>query len=103
MFVIGHDDCGMRTVDPTSTIDKMVAAGVPADRVRVLESSGVDVKKWLAGFSSVDESVLAAVEAVRKHPLVPPTLRVTGLVIDPTTGALRIAGTPRAPDSTHKH
>jgi len=93
----------MRTVDPTSTIDKMVAAGVPADRVRVLESSGVDVKKWLAGFSSVDESVLAAVEAVRKHPLVPPTLRVTGLVIDPTTGALRIAGTPRAPDSTHKH
>jgi hypothetical protein len=75
------------------------AGYVPADRVRVLESSGVDVKKWLAGFSSVDESVLAAVEAVRKHPLVPPTLRVTGLVIDPTTGALRIAGTPRAPDS----
>ena len=103
VFVIGHDDCGMRTVDPSSTIKKMIAAGVPEDRVSVLESSGVDVKKWLAGFSSVDESVLAAVDAVRKHPLVPPNLRVTGLVIDPMTGALRIAGMPRPAGSVHKH
>ena len=81
----------------------MVAAGVPADRVAVLESAGVDVHAWLKGFASVDESVLAAVATVRAHPLVPPSLRVTGLVIDPTTGALRIAGTPRPANSTHKH
>jgi carbonic anhydrase len=101
VFVIGHDDCGMRNVDSAATVRKMVDAGVPADRVSMLKSAGVDVHSWLAGFSSVDESVLAAVEAVRSHPLVPPGLRVTGLVINPTTGALRLAGT--APAAAHNH
>lgn len=102
VFVIGHDDCGMRNVDADATIAKMVAAGVPADRVSVLKNAGVDVHEWLQGFSSVDESVLASVEAVRRHPLVPPGLRVTGLVIDPVTGALRKAGEKR-PDAPHSH
>ena len=91
VFVVGHDDCGMRTVAPEGTMKKMVAAGVPEDRLRVLEAAGVDVAKWLMGFTSVDESVLSAVQAVKKHPLVPPNLIVSGLVIDPVTGALRIA------------
>jgi hypothetical protein len=79
-----------------ATIRKMLDAGVPADRVRVLESAGIDVRKWLAGFSSVDESVLFAVEGIRRHPLVPPGLRVTGLIINPTTGALRLANADAA-------
>jgi carbonic anhydrase len=91
VFVIGHDDCGMRTVAPASVMGKMVAAGVPEDRLRVLEAAGVDVGKWLKGFNSVDESVLTAVRAVKTHPLVPPDLKVAGLVIDPVTGALREA------------
>ena len=91
VFVVGHDDCGMSTVAPEGTVKKMVAAGVPEDRLRVLEAAGVDVGKWLKGFTSVDESVLSAVQAVKKHPLVPPNLIVSGLVIDPVTGALRIA------------
>lgn len=37
VFVIGHDDCGMRDVDPTSLIQKMIAAGVPADRIPLLK------------------------------------------------------------------
>lgn len=90
VFVIGHDDCGMRSVNSAATIEKMVAAGVPQDRLRVLESAGVDVKGWLKGFDSVDQSVLAAVEAVRIHPLMPPGVRVVGLIIDPHTGALRV-------------
>jgi carbonic anhydrase len=101
VFIIGHDDCGMRNVDADATIAKMVAAGVPADRVSVLKNAGVDVHAWLQGFASVDESVLASVEAVRRHPLVPPGLRVTGLVIDPVTGALRRAG--ERPGAPHSH
>jgi carbonic anhydrase len=99
VFIIGHEDCGMRSIDVSGTTKKMIAAGVPADRLRVLETSGVNVHKWLEGFASVDESVLAAVEAVRTHPLVPPTLKVTGLVIDPNTGALRLA----KKNATHIH
>ena len=100
VFVVGHDDCGMGAIDPAATKRKMLAAGVPPDRLRTLETAGVNVDSWLQGFESVDDSVLAAVEAVRSHPLVPPGLRVTGLVIDPTTGALRRAGAA-APKHVH--
>ena len=102
VFIVGHEDCGMRNVNADATIAKMVEAGVPADRVSVLKNAGVDVHAWLQGFASVDESVLASVEAVRRHPLVPPGLRVTGLVIDPVTGALRKAGEKR-PGAPHSH
>ena len=91
VFVVGHDDCGMRTVAPGEVMKKMVAAGVPEDRIRILEAAGVDVHRWLKNFVSVDESVLSAVKVVKTHPLVPPNLQVTGLVIDPATGALRLA------------
>ena len=99
VFVVGHDDCGMRMVDPAATKQKMLDAGVPEHRLQVLESAGVDVNKWLKGFVSLDESVLAASEVVRNHPLVPPGLRVSGLIINPTTGAVRLA----ASGNGHKH
>jgi carbonic anhydrase len=97
VFVVGHDDCGMGGIDPASTKRKMVDAGVPADRMRMLKTAGIDVDRWLKGFDSVDDSVQHAVEVIRTHPLVPPGLRVTGLVISPTSGLLRHAGAP------HKH
>lgn len=101
VFVIGHEDCGMRSIDVSGTTKKMVAAGVPEDRLKTLETAGVDVHKWLEGFASVDESVLAAVEIVRSHPLVPSNLRVTGLVIDPNSGALRLAKKNASPSHIH--
>jgi hypothetical protein len=60
VFVIGHDDCGMRTVDPTSTIDKMVVAEYTWMRdlnnvtaaMRFMEAAGKagqsEVGQWLA-------------------------------------------------------
>ena len=89
VFIIGHDDCGMRSINPAVTKEKMLRAGVPADRLATLKSAGIDVDRWLEGFSSVDESVLASVNVLRSHPLVPAGLRVTGLIIDPVSGALR--------------
>ena len=91
VFVVGHDDCGMLTVNPSDTVKRMLSSGVPEDRLRVLEAAGVDVGKWLKGFTSVEESVMTAVEAVKRHPLVPPNLKVSGLVINPVTGKLRLA------------
>ncbi len=102
VFIIGHDDCGMSHVKPEDIQAKMLAAGVPPGSLSTLEASGVDVNKWLQGFSSVDESVQAAVKAVQKHPLVPPGLRVTGLIINPVTGALRLPGSARA-EPPHRH
>jgi carbonic anhydrase len=91
VFVIGHDDCGMRTANPSSTLEKMVSAGVPRDRFDVIESSGFDLKKWLSGFSSLDDSVINSANIIRRHPLVPADLKVHGLIINPSTGAIRQA------------
>ena len=104
VFVIGHDDCGMGGIDPAATKRKMVDGGVPPERLRTLATAGVDVDRWLKGFDSVDDSVIAAVETLRTHPLVPPGLRVMGLVMDPVTGALRTAGEPKAAAAPpHRH
>jgi carbonic anhydrase len=94
VFIVGHDDCGMRALDPAKTMEKMLAAGVPADRLSVLKSAGIDVPRWLAGFDSLDASVLGGVATVRSHPLIPPNVLVHGLIINPTTGAIRHAREP---------
>lgn len=91
VFVVGHTDCGMGGLDPDKTVRKMIQAGVPAERLTVLESAGVDVRSFLRGFQSLDASVIASADAVRKHPLVPPHVRVHSLIIDSNTGALRQA------------
>ena len=91
VFVIGHDDCGMRTANPSSTLEKMVRAGVPRDRFDVIENAGFDLKNWLSGFSSLDDSVINSANIIRRHPLVPADLKVHGLIINPSTGAIRQA------------
>ncbi len=91
VYIIGHTDCGMRHVDAHGTCRKIVQAGVSEDRLTTLKAAGIDVYEWLKGFESVDHSVLTAVNVVKRHPLVPPHLRVYGLVIDPVTGLVRPA------------
>ena len=91
VYVIGHTDCGMGGLNPDKTIAKMLAAGVPQERLAVLESVGIDVKSFLRGFKSLDESVVGSADAVRNHPLVPPHVRVHALIVDSNTGALRLA------------
>jgi adenosine deaminase len=39
VFVVGHDDCGMLTVTPSAPVPRMLASGVPEDRLRVLEAA----------------------------------------------------------------
>ncbi|MDA8352900.1 MAG: carbonic anhydrase, partial [Firmicutes bacterium] len=46
------------------------------------------LEEWLAGFDSVEESVLQSVDIIRNHPLLPNGVPVHGLVIDPETGKL---------------
>ena len=89
VFVVGHDDCGMSSVNSERTKQKMLAAGIPQDRLSVLENSGIDIIKWLKGFDSLDDSVLTSVHRIKSHPLMPPSLQVSGLIMHPSTGALR--------------
>ncbi|MCL1985199.1 MAG: carbonic anhydrase [Betaproteobacteria bacterium] len=86
--VVGHHDCGMLGFDPQAIVEKMLARGIPRERLAMLKYCGVDLGSWLVGFASVQASVQDTVALIRQHPLVPEDVNVHGLLIDPVTGRL---------------
>lgn len=86
----GHHDCGMTKINPSHTIMRMLDSGIAPSTLETLEHAGIDVRRWLRGFDSVRQSVENSVAIIRKHPLVPSTVAVHGLIIDPKTGALEL-------------
>ncbi len=88
IYVIGHHDCGMSAIQTDKMIDKMITRGVDPRVLDTLKNSGVDLEKWLEGFSNVESSVLHSVEMIRNHPLMLSEIPVHGLIIDPETGRL---------------
>ena len=91
VLIIGHDHCGMASVDKSYVLDKMLERGIKQETLDTIRNSGINLNEILQGFEDVDESVFNCVNLVRKHPLVPDDVRVTGMVINPETGALRYA------------
>jgi carbonic anhydrase len=88
VFIVGHHDCGMSSINPSETITKMMERGVSFKAIETLESAGINLQKWLHGFDSVEDSVKASVQTVKNHPLLTKNVPVHGLVIDPKTGKL---------------
>lgn len=90
VFIVGHYDCGMGSVNPRAMKQKFVEQGVKEETIKTLEYSGMDLERWLQGFDSVTESVKNSVRLIRNHPLLPNHVPVHGLVIDPSTGRLDV-------------
>ena len=88
VFIVGHHDCGMSTINTNDMIEEMVKRGIDKSLFKTLHYSGIDMKDWLYGFDDVTESVRASVELVQNHPLMDPLVPIHGLVINPSTGAL---------------
>ena len=88
VYIVGHYDCGMSAIDPDIMIGHMLERGVKQDTLDLINYSGVDIREWLRGFGDVQTSVRKSVEMVRNHPLMPTSIPVHGLVIDPGTGRL---------------
>lgn len=88
VFVIAHYGCGMSTINPQTTVEKMKASGITQETLRTLEFAGINVQKWLHGFDDVMQAVRNSVSVIANHPLVPNHIPVHGLIIDPTTGKL---------------
>ena len=86
--VIGHYGCGMNSINPEETIKKITDSGISADVIDTLQFAGVDLNQWLQRIESIPESVRQSVEMIKTHPLLPKSLKVHGLVIDPETGKL---------------
>jgi carbonic anhydrase len=89
VFVVAHHDCGMTQICADTTVSKMLDEGqIPQQSLSTLEHSGIDVRGWLRGFRSVEESVRSSVAIIRHHPLVPKHVPCHGLVMHPETGKL---------------
>ncbi len=88
--VVGHYGCGMTSIDPEQTMQKMLDQGVSEDTIKTLEFAGVDLRAWLKRVESIPDSVRESVEVIRSHPLMPKYVKVHGLVIDPHTGQLDV-------------
>ncbi|MBB6449967.1 carbonic anhydrase [Geomicrobium halophilum] len=91
VIIIGHEDCGMRTLyDSSIIIEQMKAHGVTEDQFQAAKEDGVDVSQWLKGFETVEGAVENSVNILNNHPLLPTNTPVHGLVIHPETGELTV-------------
>ncbi|MCG7336826.1 carbonic anhydrase [Sporosarcina sp. ACRSM] len=90
VYIVGHHDCGMSSIDTESIIGKMVDRGIDKSLFKTLKYSGVDMRQWLHGFNDVTKSVKASVDAVQNHPLMDRNVPIHGLVVHPDTGKLDI-------------
>ncbi|MHC8515677.1 beta-class carbonic anhydrase [Sporosarcina sp. ITBMC105] len=88
VYIIGHHDCGMSSIDTKKTFGSMIDRGVDESIFSTLKYSGVDLEDWLRGFNDVTESVKSSVNQVRNHPLMDKKVPVHGLVVHPATGQL---------------
>jgi carbonic anhydrase len=78
VYVVGHRDCGMSKVTPSSIVPKMINQfGISRQSLLTLQYSGTDVATWMAGFESVDDGVLFSVDILRNHPLCPLSITLT--------------------------
>lgn len=91
IFIIGHYDCGVSSMDTDKMIKKMIEKGIDVQTLDTLSRAGIKVKKWLHGFDCVEESVRESVTKVKNHPLMPSNVATHGLIMDPLTGRLDVA------------
>ena len=90
VMVIGHYGCGMGSIDPDKTFEKMTEYGISRDTISTIEHAGIDLHVWLKRIESIPDSVRESVKMIRNQPLVPQSLRLHGLIMDPETGKLDV-------------
>ena len=91
VVVVGHTECGLSHVNPTTLSASMQALGV--DPQTLIEKEGLgDVNGlvgWLGAFHDVHVNVREVVDVIRSSPYLP-KIPVYGLVIDINTGKLEV-------------
>ena len=87
IFVIGHKDCGMATVDVEKLKEDMVARGVDPDAIDTLVP---DLGQWMGAFACPEENVERVTEIIRSSPLIPKDVPVHGLIFCPNDGQLEV-------------
>lgn len=93
ILVIGHDDCGGKSLDGAQIAKKMRSMGIPQEAFDEAERSHKKVEDWLTGFDDICCSVQHTVDSIKNHSLIHKQVEVYGFVMDPETGLVRpVAG-----------
>ena len=71
IMVIGHTDCGVSHIDSDRMMQEMRARGIDPHDIDIMRYCGVSFERWLAGFDTVEQSVVESIHIVINHPLVP--------------------------------
>jgi carbonic anhydrase len=87
IFVIGHKDCGMASVDAEQLKLKMVARGIDP---QAIETMVPDLGQWLGAFSCPEENVERVTGIIRSSPLIPKDVPIHGLIFCPDEGKLEV-------------
>jgi carbonic anhydrase len=87
IFVIGHEDCGMASVEPDQLKNKMIARGVAKEAI---ETHVPDLAQWIGAFSCPHENVADVVGKIRSNPLIPHDVPIHGLIFCPNDGHLEV-------------
>lgn len=90
VIVVGHYGCGMASLDSDHMISRMHERGIAPEVLSTLENSGIKLKRWLQGFDNEKEGVMRSVDIISNHPLLPASVPVHGMIIDPSTGQLEL-------------
>ncbi|MEW9078245.1 beta-class carbonic anhydrase [Terrisporobacter glycolicus] len=90
VLVVGHHGCGMCNLDTDDLLNKVLDRGIPSETIDTLSNAGINVKGWLHGFESVEQSIEDSVSLIKNHPLVPDDIIIHGLVISPETGKIDV-------------
>ena len=87
VFVIGHRDCGMASVDADDLKARMVARGIDP---QVIDDYVPDLARWLGAFGCPEENVAKVAGKIRRNPLIPRDVPIHGLIFCPTDGHLEV-------------
>lgn len=87
VFVIGHEDCGIASVDPVKLKSDMIARGISPLEI---ETNIPDLAQWLGAFACPAENVVEVVGKIRTNPLIPADVPIHGLIFCPNDGHLEV-------------
>jgi carbonic anhydrase len=92
VLIVGHAACRMAAFDTAAFIDEFRRRGVPREAF-----GDESLRTWAGAIASPRQGVLLSVAAVREAPFVPRDVRVSGVVLDETTGQLEVIVRPDQP------
>lgn len=87
ILVIGHEDCGAAGADPAALTAKMLARGISADAIKMIEGQ---LAAWLGNIHHPEANVAQVVGRIHANPLIPREIPVHGLLFDPHGGGIRV-------------